>query len=137
MHPELEGTQLREGPVLVAPTCACESGAVAVLRIGEAVVAVATLEARIAGLLAGRHAAKERLESPVYAQNNILQDLTMDGAVLRAHLFDRGQLGLLFVVADRLARHAVGVASFLKGSVVQLLAVGQQPSKLLGLLMRR
>jgi hypothetical protein len=54
-----------------------QPSAISVLRIGQAIVAPGTLEARVSGLLARLDAAKERLERQINARTGVLQHLTM------------------------------------------------------------
>ena len=62
------------------------------LRIGEALVAVAALEARIPWLLACFHAAEERLVRLVQAVQDVLQDLGIEVPVVGTRLLEARQL---------------------------------------------
>jgi len=62
------------------------------LRIGETVVAVPSLEVRVSGLLAGRDTAEEGDKGSIQSVRHILQDLSIDVAVLWTDLFDGGKL---------------------------------------------
>jgi hypothetical protein len=75
--------------------------AIAVLLVGEGVVAGAPLVARIAWLPAFPHAAEERLESPLQSMQHFLHDLAVHRAVLQARLFQVGQLCALLGVRER------------------------------------
>src|SRR5262249_36761349 len=99
------------------------------LRVGEAVVALASVEARVARCLASLDAAEEGLEGPIYALHHVLQDLAVDRAVLRHLGFDGRKLGLLLVVADRDAALVPGFAALTNGSVVDLATEHQSTVK--------
>ena len=109
---------------------------VAALGIGKTVVAIASLEARIARLLTILHPPEEVLKRSIQPQKDILQDLAVNVLVLLPDLcLDLRQIALLFVVADRLARYAIGVLPFGKRGVVQLTATSKRPEQLLLLLL--
>src|SRR5690606_25448417 len=59
------------------------SARLASLRVGEAVVAVTTPEARVARLLAALHAPEERLERQVHASRHVLKHLRMNALEFR------------------------------------------------------
>jgi hypothetical protein len=64
--------------------------------VGIGVVAVAPLEARIAGRLPVPHASRERLKGPVEASQYVLQHVGGDLLKLFPHFcFDLGQIVLL------------------------------------------
>ena len=95
------------------------------LRIGEAVVAVAAVKARIARRLALPDTAEERLKGAVYAQHHILQDLAVDLGIFGHGLLDAGQFGLLLIVADRDAAHPPGFPALAHGGIVDVTAEHQ------------
>src|SRR6516162_2999985 len=61
------------------------------LWVGEAIVAVSAMEARIAWCLAILDPTEECLEGPFHPQDDILQDLAVDLAILRHCFFDARQ----------------------------------------------
>ena len=71
------------------------------LGIGEAVVAVAALEARIPRRFTRRHPPEERLERLVQPMQHVLQDLGVEVPVLGTHLLDARQLCRLQGKGDR------------------------------------
>src|SRR5690606_28654552 len=62
---------------------------------GHAVVARATLDTRITGLLTLLHTAEERLKRPVKPLDYVLQYLASDHLVLKPELLDLGKMLLL------------------------------------------
>src|SRR5216683_3207165 len=84
---DTDAPNLRQGEEAII-----QPGAIAVLLEGEAVEAVAALEAWEAGLLAPLHAAEERLVGLVEAGEHILEDVGVDGRVFG----ERGAHGLQF-----------------------------------------
>src|SRR5262249_52630836 len=85
-----------------------QGGAVAILLVGEAVVAVAALETGVAGRPARLHPTEEGLERAVQAREHVLQHLRVEVAVFGPHRLDGGQLGALAGGGD-------GHATFLPG----------------------
>ena len=71
-----------------------------VLRKNDTVVLAFAFEPREAWGIAILHAVKESLESKVYAVNDILQDLTVDGFEFGVALLPLRQVGLLNVAPD-------------------------------------
>lgn len=92
-------------------------------------VAVAALKAGIAGRLTRLDTAEEALEAPINPQDDILQDLRVDFAVLGHGLFDTGEFRLLVVVAQRDTTLPPGFTSLLKGGVVDLATAHQRALK--------
>src|SRR5262249_27251534 len=99
------------------------------LWVGEAVVAVASLEAGIARRLPFPDARKRRLKCSVYAEYDILQDLGVDFGVFGHSLLDAGQLGLLLIGGDRDATHPPRLAQLANGGVVDVTAEHQRALK--------
>src|SRR5260370_42394008 len=99
----------------------------ACLGVTKRVKPIAPLKSRIAGGLAGLDAIKEPVKSPLETKQHILKHLTMDVVIFRPKLFDLWQITLLLIVADRFARHAIGVFAFGKRRIVQLSASVQCP----------
>ncbi len=99
------------------------------LRIGEAVVTVASVEARIARCLPFAQTAEERLEGALYPQHHILQDLRVDLGVFGQRFFDARQFGLLLVVRDADTAHAPRFAPFPYSSVVDVTAEHERTIK--------
>ena len=110
---------------------------VAPLRIGETVVAMLTLVARIARCLPIFHTAKERFHSFLDSFEHILQDLRVDVFVLLSKLLDVRKLVRLVIVVHRFASHAIGVAPLLQGGVVEFSGTVKRPLQLLLLLLIR
>jgi hypothetical protein len=71
MHPETPNLGEDEGAVV-------QSGAVAILLVGDGLGAVAPLEAREARLLASLEATEERLIRLVQPRQHVLQDMRVD-----------------------------------------------------------
>ena len=93
--------------------------AVAILLVGETVEAVAPLKAREARRLSFPDAAEERLIGLVEPRQHILQDMAVDGRVLRecrAHVL---QLGFLRIARERDAALAVEEDALLQRRVVE------------------
>ena len=105
MQRDLDGANLREAQTAIMRE------AVAPLGIGERVVAVASVKPRIARRLTRPGAPEEGLKRAVYPLNHVLQDLTVDLAVLWQPGFDAGQLGLLLVVANKYTASLPGFAA--------------------------
>jgi hypothetical protein len=95
---------------------------VADLRIGEAVVAVASVETWIARRLPFADAAEECLKGAVDTQHDILQDLSVDLAVFWHRFLDVGQLCLLLVVGDGNAAQTPRLAAFAHSGIVDVAA---------------
>ena len=106
------------------------------LRIGETVVVVTTLESGIARLFACLDTPEEGFERPVYPQDHILQDLSVDRSAVLPQLAYIWQLGFLLVVANRHLTHLPGIAAFLKRGIVEFSAETKCGFKLRGLLWR-
>ncbi len=89
------------------------------LWIGEAVVAVPALEARVAGRFAVAQAAEESLIGALHAQQHILQDLGIDRGIFWKRRFQIGQFGLLLIVGGAFALPALppGAALFQRAVV--------------------
>jgi hypothetical protein len=94
------------------------AAAIAIRRQGEAVEPRAAFEPRIAGLFAGLHATKEGLEGLLDAAQHILAggEIRQTQAAIGA---DRFELVGLIVVVEGDVRLAIGISTFLEGSVVQ------------------
>src|SRR5260370_36879207 len=71
------------------------------MGVGEGVIAVAALQAGIAGRLAYRDPPEEGVKGPLHPQEHILQHLRMPLGVFRAGRLEVGQLRLLLVLAGR------------------------------------
>jgi hypothetical protein len=105
------------------------------LLVGEAVIAVRAVEARIARRLASFDATEECLECSIQARKHILQHLRMHVAVFRAYLLDVRQLGTLTGSRDAHPALLPGVATLLQASVVEFAATAhdkRQRALLLG-----
>ena len=94
-----------------------EASAVAIFLVGEGVPAGAALEAREARLLASRHPPEERLIGPVEPGQHVLQDVAVEGGVLRHVRTDILQLGFLLVARDRDVAALPGGDALLQGGV--------------------
>ena len=95
---------------------------IAVLLEGEGVDAVAALEPWETRLLAPLDATKERLVGLIKPGKHILQDVAMDGLVLR-HLGANGlEFGFLLVARDRDAAPLPGGDALLEGGVIEIAA---------------
>jgi hypothetical protein len=92
------------------------------LGIGEAVVAVATVEAGVSRCLARLHPAEKGVEGALYPLYYVLQDLAVDFAVLRQLGFDAGMFCFLLVVTDGDAAHPPCFPAFLDSSIVDMAA---------------
>src|SRR5262245_16480629 len=92
------------------------------LRVGEGVVAVASVEAGVSRRLARLHPAEVGLESTVYPLHHLLHDLAVDFAIFWHLRFDAGKFGFLLVVADRDAALLPGLSPFTNGGVVDMAA---------------
>src|SRR5262249_38350575 len=90
------------------------------LWVGERIVAIAAMEARIAWCLPFTDAADERLEGSVDTEHDILQDLGVDLSAFGHSLLDVGQLSLLLVVGDTDAAHSPCLPSLTNGGVVDV-----------------
>ena len=131
MEPDLDRADFRKAePAIVGQ-------GIATLGIGEGIVAVASLEAGIARLLAILHAAEEVFKRPIQAQEHILKHLAVNILVLWPDFcLDLRQIALLLVVADRLAHYAIGISPFGKRGVVEFPAAHQRPEEFLLLVLR-
>jgi len=103
------------------------------LGIGEAIIAVATLEAGITGLVASLDTAEEGFECSTQAIQNILEDLGMDFAILWPDFLDRGELSALTDIGDGDSLHSPGISALLKASVVKFSDSLQGPGQALRL----
>ncbi len=101
------------------------------LRIGEAMVSISGFETGKAGILSFEASEKEGRVCAVYASQDILQNLRVNRAHIRALDFDFRKLKGLIEVADALACCSVSVASFLQCRVVKLAAKVESRIKLL------
>ena len=97
------------------------------LGIGEAVVAVARFEPWISCFLPILDSSEEIVHCLVNTGEDILQNLTVDIAILLPYLFDFRQLLVLSVVRNRHTAHLVGVSSLLQSSIVELFAPSERP----------
>lgn len=88
------------------------------LRIGERIVAMFALKARIAGRLAFRAATEESVERLAHAAQYVLKDLAVNIADIRAHGFDVRKLRSLIVIVKRDVVNGIGVAPLLKAGIV-------------------
>lgn len=91
----------------------------AALRVRERIVVVGSTEARIARLFSCLGPTKERLESEVYTNGDVLQHLRMNFSQSRVHLLARRVTRMLRIQGRRLARFLVGVSSLGEQFVVQ------------------
>lgn len=106
---------------------------IAPLGVRKRVVAIMAFEAGVSCLLACLDAAKERFEGAIYPQDDILQDLGMNGRAIFSKLANVWQLGLLVKVAQRHLTHLPGIAAFLESGIVEFAADAQdgfQPRRL-------
>jgi hypothetical protein len=92
------------------------------LRIGNAIVAIASVKARIARRLTALDATEERLKCAIYPLYHILQDLRIDLAIFRHGFLDAGQFGLLLIVSDTDAALTPSFPTLLHGGVVDVTA---------------
>src|SRR5262249_53902608 len=95
------------------------------LLIGDTVVAVGGMEARIPRRIIRLYATEERLKRPVEPCQHILQNLGVDVLILWSDLFDRGQLSALLRDGDSDTAFLPCPTAFLQGSVVELTATPQ------------
>src|SRR5262249_19552974 len=98
-------------------------------RVGEAVIAPAAMEARIARHFALSEALEIRLEGALYPEHDILQDLAVDFAIFGHRLLDARQLGLLLIVGDGDTAHPPGFAPLAHPGVVDMAAERQHMVK--------
>src|SRR5579883_2098182 len=123
MELDLNGADFRERDALLRE-------GIAPLRVGETVIAIASLKARIARLFASFDPSEKGLEGSFQTQEDILKHLRMDILVLFSQdIFDLRKIALLFVVADRLASHAICLFPFGKASIVQFSTPCQCPEE--------
>jgi hypothetical protein len=123
VHDQLDMADLGEDelPFVVAfihqsKTAVIASGGI--LREGQAMIAQARLEPRIAYLLAGCSAAKKGLESEIDALDDVLQDLGQ----FWVDILTCRQFCALVGKAKGEARHAIGIAPLLQGVIIDLAA---------------
>ncbi len=100
---------------------------IAPLWIGEAVIAVATFEPRVAWGLAIHDPPKEGLHGFVQSLEHILLHLAMNVLVLFTQLLDLFQLVGLHFVGDGHPTHAIGLATLFERRVVEFFAAAQGP----------
>ncbi len=106
----------------------------AYLWIGEAVVAIAAMETRIARCLPFAKPTEECLEGPVHAQHHVLQHLGINIAIFRHRLLDAGQFCLLLIVGDGDATLPPCLTPLPNSSVVDMAAELQNVFKFLVLM---
>src|SRR5262249_41527217 len=92
----------------------------AILRIGEGVVAIAPLKARISGVLTRLQATEEALKGTLNAPDDILQDLCIDLGIFRVGVLELREFRLLLIVAgaDALPALPPGFALFQRDTMV-------------------
>src|SRR5262249_15800540 len=96
-----------------------KSSAVAILFVGEGMVAVRAVEPRKARLFAIRYPAEERLVRLVEAGQHILQNVAGNGGRLRAPLPRVLEFGFLLVAREGDAAALPGGDALLQSSVVE------------------
>jgi hypothetical protein len=94
-----------------------QRGPVAALFVGEAVVAGARSDTRLAPRLASLHAAEECLKRPIQAAQHVLQDLRVDILVFGPCLLDRRQVGALACQRDADTAPAPGFSALRQSSI--------------------
>src|SRR5262249_44609220 len=115
-----------------------QRGAVAILLVGEGVVAPAALEAWKADRLARLHPAEERLIGVVQAGEHILQDMAVESGVVGTLRPDILQLGCLLEAGRHFALPATPPGDpLLQGRVVEQTAMPQNLLQRLFLRRRR
>jgi hypothetical protein len=97
------------------------------LRKGKTVEAVFPLEARIPRIFSRFYATKEGVESLAQSPQSVLKNLGVDPGNVLSNVFDFWKLDGLSMVIDRKPIHLVGVAAFLKSSVVEFAATIKPP----------
>src|SRR2546425_3281477 len=100
---------------------------IATLGVGERIVAVCTLEPRIARRFTIAQPSEEGLHSLLQPLQNILLNLAMNILIFFSHLFDGRKLMGLHLVGNRHALHPIGCTPFFKSSIVKFLASAQYP----------
>jgi len=95
------------------------------LGVGERIVAVSTLETRIARCFIIPHPSEEGLHSLLQTLQNILLNLAVNILIFFSHLFDGRKLIGLHIVGNRLAVHPIGFTPFFKSGIVKFLASSQ------------
>jgi hypothetical protein len=93
------------------------------------------MKARIPRYLTRFHVTEECLESSLYPQHHILQDLAIDFIVLWHRFFDAGQFRLVLVGGDRDAAFLPSFPALTNGGVVDM-ATEQQDTLKQSLLFR-
>src|SRR5262245_4455438 len=111
-------------------TAVIQPGAVAVLLVGERVVALAPPEAREPRLLARLHPPEERLIGLVEACAHVLQHMAVDGRVLRHGLADGLDFCFLLVARERDVATCPGRDALFQGGVVKRAAAPQDALQL-------
>src|SRR5437016_1037916 len=100
---------------------------IATLGVGERIVAVSTLETRIARRFPIPHPSEEGLHSLLQTLQNVLLDLAMNILIFFSQLFDGRKLIGLHLVGNRHTVHAIGFTPFFKSGIVKFLASSQYP----------
>ncbi len=95
---------------------------IAPLRVGEAIIAVATFEPGVARGLAILHPTKKSVKGFVETLEDILLHLAMYILVLFSQMFDGRQLISLHAIGDRHATQLIGFFALLQGGIIQLFA---------------
>jgi hypothetical protein len=126
VQPDLESADLRQSKLITTEPPA-------LLRIGETVIPIPTLKARVSRRLASFHTTKEPLEGFINTVYHVLQGLGIDLYVFGTYLLHRRKLLLLIVAAQVYARHTIGISTLLQSRIVQLAAAVERPLKALRL----
>ena len=92
------------------------------LRIGNTIVTIASVKARIARRLTALDATEERLKGAIYPLYHILQDLRIDLGIFWHGFLDAGQFGLLLIVRDTDAALTPSFPTLFHGGVVDVTA---------------
>lgn len=107
------------------------------LSEGHGAIATERFESRVARILSGLHAAKERLERLIDAGNRIFKYSSIETLNVRTRFADCRQLIDLVEATNRLALKLPSIASFLERGIVKLAAHGQLIVKRLRLALAR
>jgi hypothetical protein len=107
-----------------------ELGAVAILLIGERVVAVPPMKAGETGFLAVRHAPEEGLIGLVQSSQHILQNMAIDGTVLGQVRAQGLEFRFLLIAREGHAALLPQIDTLLKGGVVERATAPQDRLKL-------
>src|SRR6266699_591942 len=89
------------------------------LGIGEAIIAVISVEPGEAGGFAFLASLEESLECLVYTLQGVLEHLGVDLLILRTDLFDLWQLGRLVFIGNAHLAHPIGFLALLKRGIVE------------------